>query len=109
MSLSHVSAYLLANVAGTEHPTTAQVMAILVAAGVAADKAEVEKLVSQLNGKNIAEAISSGRSKLFSFTAAASVAVAAGSPKKGAAAPVAAVEAPKEEEEDEGAGFDLFD
>ena len=103
MSIKYVSSYLLANVAGHESPSVDEVEKILKAAGGSADKAVIEQLVSQLKGKNITEAIVSGKSKLFSavFAAAASA-----SPTKAAAA--AKKEEPKEEEEEAGA-FSLFD
>jgi large subunit ribosomal protein LP2 len=104
MSLKYVSAYLLANLAGTEEPSVEQVTKIVESCGTTADKAEIEKLVSQLSGKNITETIASGKTKLFSFVATAAPAKAgkAASPAKGAA------QAPEPEEE-EGAAFDLFD
>jgi large subunit ribosomal protein LP2 len=108
MSIKYVSSYLLANVAGHESPSVSDIEKILKAAGGSADKEVIEKLVSQLKGKNITEAIVSGKAKLFSavFAAAAPVAAASASPKKAAAA--AKKEEPKEEEEEAGA-FSLFD
>jgi len=110
MSLSNVSAYLLANLAGDEHPTAEKIESILKSVGGKADHASIEKLVAELKGKNIHEVISHGRTKLFStaFVAAAPAAgkaAAGASPKKGAAP---AKEEPKEEEEEAGA-FSLFD
>ena len=107
MSLKYVSAYLLANLAGTENPTVDQVAKIVESAGAKADKAEIENLVSQLQGKNITSVIDSGKSKLFSskVVVAASSAGAKASPAKGPAA----AKQPEPEEEEEGAAFDLFD
>ena len=108
MSLKNVSAYLLANLAGHEHPSVSEIEKILKAAGGSADHASVELLVSQLKDKNIHELITAGKTKLFStaFVAAAPAAAktAAASPKKAAAKK----EEPKEEEEEAGA-FSLFD
>ena len=109
MSLKYVSAYLLANLAGTESPSAEQVAKIVESAGAKADKAEIENLVSQLNGKNITDAIASGKTKLFSNAFVAATPSAAGakaSPTKG---PAAAAKQPEPEEEEEGAAFDLFD
>lgn len=109
MSLKNVSAYLLANLAGTESPSVEQVVKIVEAAGGKANKDEIQSLISQLQGKNIVETISSGKTKLFStaFVAAPSASGAkSASPKKGAAAPKAPE--PVEEEEEAGA-FSLFD
>lgn len=108
MSIKYVSSYLLANVAGHESPSVDEVEKILKAAGGSADRTVVEQLVSQLKGKNITEAIVSGKAKLFSavFSAAPAATAASASPKKAAAA--AKKEEPKEEEEEAGA-FSLFD
>ena len=107
MSLSVVSAFLLANIAGHEQPTVAEVEKILKAAGGKADHASIEQFVSQIAGKSVHEVIASGRAKLFSAVAAAPAAgktAAAASPKKAAAKK----EEVKEEEEDAG-DFSLFD
>ena len=111
MPLKEVSAYLLSNLAGNEHPTVEDVEKILKSVSAHFDHASVEKLVAELKGKNIHQVVAAGRTKLFStaFVAAAPSASPAGgkaaaSPKKGAAKK----EEPKEEEE-EGAAFSLFD
>jgi large subunit ribosomal protein LP2 len=110
MPLKEVSAYLLSNIAGNEHPTVADVEKILKSVGAHFDHASVEKLVAELKGKSLHEVIAAGRTKLFSAVVCAAPAAspAAGaskaSPKKGAAAKK---EEPKEEEEE--AAFSLFD
>ena len=108
MSLKNVGAYLLANLAGHEHPTVEEIEKILKSVGCHVDHASVETLVAELKGKNIHQVIASGKTKLFSgaFAAAAPAGKAASaSPKKGAAPKK---EEPKEEEEEAGA-FSLFD
>jgi large subunit ribosomal protein LP2 len=70
--------------------------------GVEADAANVEKLLGELAGKDIAELIAAGREKLQSVPSGGGAAAAA--PAAGGAAPAAAkAEAKKEEpsEEDE--------
>ena len=109
-----VAAYLLAVLGGNTQPDAAAINKILSSVGIEADKEKVEKLISELKGKDINEVIAEGSKKLVSL------------PSGGGAAPVAAAgpakeekkEAPKEEkkkkeepkeEEDEDMGFGLFD
>jgi len=107
MPLKEVGAYLLANIAGHEHPTVADVEKILNSVGASVNHESIEKLISELKGKNVHEVIASGRTKLFSTAfAAAPAAGKAASPKKGSAP--AKKEEVKEEEE-EGEAFSLFD
>ncbi|WIA15764.1 hypothetical protein OEZ86_004248 [Tetradesmus obliquus] len=106
-----VSAVLLAVLGGKANPTADDVKAILGSVGVEADAADVERLLKELEGKDISELIAAGREKLQSVPsggAAVAAAPAAGGAAGGAAA---AKEEKKEEpsEEDEDMGFSLFD
>ncbi|GBG00251.1 60S acidic ribosomal protein [Raphidocelis subcapitata] len=105
-----VSAVLLAVLGGNANPTAADVKKILGSVGVEADAANVEKLLGELAGKDIAELIAAGREKLQSVPSGGGAVAAA--PAAGGAAPAAGkAEAKKEEpsEEDEDMGFSLFD
>eukprot|EP01104_Vermistella_antarctica_P005966 TRINITY_DN16704_c0_g1_i3.p1 TRINITY_DN16704_c0_g1~~TRINITY_DN16704_c0_g1_i3.p1 ORF type:complete len:107 (-),score=56.29 TRINITY_DN16704_c0_g1_i3:86-406(-) len=103
-----IAAYLLAVLGGNDAPDAAAVKKILTAAGVEADAANIDKVVSELKGKDVYEVIEEGKSKLSAVPSGA--APAAGG---GGAAPAAAakVEEPEEEEEseEEEMGFGLFD
>ncbi|KAF8057862.1 RPP2D [Scenedesmus sp. PABB004] len=105
-----ISAVLLAVLGGKANPTAADVKSILGSVGVEADAADVERLLKELEGKDIAELIEAGRKKLQSVPSGGAVAAApaAGGAAAGGAAPA---EAKKEEpsEEDEDMGFSLFD
>ncbi|KAG2423248.1 hypothetical protein HXX76_015504 [Chlamydomonas incerta] len=106
-----VSAYLLAVLGGKASPTADDVNKILSSVGVEAEAEKVNKLISELEGKNLAEVIAAGRSKLASVPSGGAVAAAAPS---GGAAPAAGAPAPKKEEkkepsEEEDMGFSLFD
>uniref|UniRef100_A0A383VVT5 60S acidic ribosomal protein P2 n=1 Tax=Tetradesmus obliquus TaxID=3088 RepID=A0A383VVT5_TETOB len=106
-----VSAVLLAVLGGKANPTADDVKAILGSVGVEADAADVDRLLKELEGKDISELIAAGREKLQSVPsggAAVAAAPAAGGAAGGAAA---AKEEKKEEpsEEDEDMGFSLFD
>jgi len=106
-----ISAVLLAKLGGNANPGAADVKKILSSVGVEADAADVERLMKELEGKDIDELIAAGREKLQSVPSggAAAAAPAAGGAAAGGAAPAA--EAKKEEpsEEDEDMGFSLFD
>ncbi|ORZ40066.1 60s acidic ribosomal protein-domain-containing protein [Catenaria anguillulae PL171] len=107
-----IAAYLLAVLGGNESPSVADVTAILASVGVDADE-QLEKVVAELNGKNVEDIIAEGMTKLASVpaggaAAAAPAAGAAASAGASAAAPEAAKEEEKEES-DEDMGFGLFD
>ena len=89
--MRYIGAYLLAVLGGNANPDAAAVKAILAAQNVTVDDALLNKLVGELNGKNIEELIEAGKTKLASV---ASAAPAAAAPV--AAAPAAAAAPAKE-------------
>eukprot|EP01094_Clydonella_sp_ATCC50884_P018861 TRINITY_DN356_c0_g2_i1.p1 TRINITY_DN356_c0_g2~~TRINITY_DN356_c0_g2_i1.p1 ORF type:complete len:111 (+),score=40.34 TRINITY_DN356_c0_g2_i1:313-645(+) len=110
--MRHIAAYFLAVLGGNANPDAAAIKSILDAAGASVDDAQLEKVISELKGKNLWEVVEAGQGKL------ASVPSGGGGGGGGAAAPAAAAaaeapaeEAPKEEEEesDDDMGFGLFD
>ncbi|KAL2019478.1 hypothetical protein VTK56DRAFT_9594 [Thermocarpiscus australiensis] len=113
--MKHLAAYLLLGLGGNTSPSAADIKGVLESVGIEADDERLEKLLSELEGKDINELIAEGSSKLASVPTggAGGAAAAAG----GAAAGGAAAEAPKEEEKkeeekeesDEDMGFGLFD
>lgn len=112
-----VAAYLLAVLGGNENPDKAAVKKILDSVGATADDAQLDKVISELKGKDLDALIAEGSKKIS--------AVPVGGGGGGAAAPAAAAggAAPKAEEKKEdkkkkeeseesgGAdmGFSLFD
>ncbi|XP_019407139.1 PREDICTED: 60S acidic ribosomal protein P2 [Crocodylus porosus] len=115
--MRYVAAYLLAILGGNESPTSKDLKKILDSVGIETDDERVNKVISELNGKNIEDVIAQGNGKLASMPAGGAVAVAAGA---GSAAPAggaasAAAEEKKEEtkeeseESDDDMGFGLFD
>ncbi|GIL58449.1 hypothetical protein Vafri_13592 [Volvox africanus] len=107
-----VSAYLLAVLGGKASPTADDINKILSSVGVEADAEKVNKLISELEGKDLQQVLAAGRSKLASVPSGGAVA-ASSAPAAGGAAPAAAA-APKKEEkkepsEEEDMGFSLFD
>ncbi|KAK4977452.1 60S acidic ribosomal protein P2 [Elasticomyces elasticus] len=115
--MKHLAAYLLLGLAGNESPSAEDIKGVLGSVGIEADSDRLDKLIEELNGKNINDLISQGSQKLASVPSGGSGggAAAAGgaAPAGGAAAaeeeaPAAAKEEEKEES-DEDMGFGLFD
>ncbi|CAI5686900.1 60S acidic ribosomal protein P2 [Maylandia zebra] len=114
--MRYVAAYLLAVLGGNANPSAKDIKSILDSVGIEADDERLNKVISELNGKDINEVVNSGLSKLASVPAGGAVAApAAAAAGGGAGAAPAAVEEKKEEkkeeseESDEDMGFGLFD
>ncbi|KAJ8487925.1 hypothetical protein ONZ45_g1740 [Pleurotus djamor] len=113
--MRHLAAYLLLQIGGNASPSAADVKKVLGAVGIEADDERLEKLISELEGKDVAALISEGSSKLASVPSGGGGAAAPSA--GGAASGGAAAEAPKEEEKkeeekeesDDDMGFGLFD
>ena len=105
-----IAAYLLLSLAN-ENPSAEDITKLLSTVGIEVDSERLEKLMSELSGKDINALIAEGQEKLASVPSGGAVAAA---PAAGGAA---AGEAPKEEEKkeeekeesDEDMGFGLFD
>ncbi|KAF2754284.1 ribosomal protein 60S [Pseudovirgaria hyperparasitica] len=112
--MKHLAAYLLLGIGGNTSPSAADVKAVLESVGIEADDERLDKLISELKGKDISELISEGSSKLASVPSGGAGGAAAGGAAAatagGDAAP-AAEEAKEEEKEesDDDMGFGLFD
>ncbi|XP_028293008.1 60S acidic ribosomal protein P2-like [Gouania willdenowi] len=115
--MRYVAAYLLAALGGNDNPSASEIKKILDSVGIEADDVPLQKVLSELKGKDLNEVIASGYGKLASMPAGGAVAVAstAAGGAGGAAAPAAAAEEKKEEkkeeseESDDDMGFGLFD
>ncbi|GAA5845460.1 hypothetical protein JCM3766R1_006562 [Sporobolomyces carnicolor] len=109
--MKHVAAYLLLVSGGNASPSAADVTELLASVDITPDQERLEKLIAELNGKNIDELIAEGSAKLASVPSGGAAPAAAG----GAAAGGAAAEEKKEEkveekeESDDDMGFGLFD
>ncbi|XP_074262518.1 large ribosomal subunit protein P2-like [Saimiri boliviensis] len=115
-----VASYLLAALRGNPSPSAKDIKKILGSAGIEVDDDQLNKVISELNRRNIEGVIAQGIGKLASLTASGAVAVSAA---PGSAAPgritcwfaPAAAEQKKDEEEEESEesdndmGFGLFD
>ncbi|XP_069612241.1 uncharacterized protein [Dendrobates tinctorius] len=112
--MRYVAAYLLATLGGNSSPSAKDLKKILSSVGIDADDERVNKVVSELGGKNLNDLINSGLSKLCSVPSGGAVAAAPASAAPaagGAAASEKKEEEKKEESEesDEDMGFGLFD
>ncbi|KAJ5776913.1 60S acidic ribosomal protein P2 [Penicillium odoratum] len=109
--MKYIAAYMLLALAGNESPSAADIKEVLSSVGIDADNERVEKLLAELQGKNLQELIAEGSSKLASVPSGGAGAAAAAPAAGGAAAeaaPAAAKEEEKEESDDD-MGFGLFD
>jgi large subunit ribosomal protein LP2 len=109
--MRYVAAYLLAQLGGNAAPDADAIKAILASVGVDADSERLNKVISELSGKNIEEVLAEGREKLASVPSggAAPAAAAGGAAAAAEEAPKEAVKEESESEEDDDMGFGLFD
>ncbi|KAI9681145.1 MAG: 60S acidic ribosomal protein P2 [Caeruleum heppii] len=113
--MKHLAAYLLLGLGGNASPSASDIKSVLGSVGIEADDERLEKLLSELKGKDISELIAEGSTKLASVPSggAGGAAPAAGgaAPAAGGAAAEEAKPAKEEEKEesDEDMGFGLFD
>ncbi|XP_041054207.1 60S acidic ribosomal protein P2-like [Carcharodon carcharias] len=111
--MRYVAAYLLAVLGGNEAPSSKDIKKILDSVGIEADDERLNKVISELKGKNVDDVITAGNAKLASVPAGG--VATAGATGGAAPAAAAAVEEKKEEkkeeseESDDDMGFGLFD
>ncbi|KAK2857917.1 hypothetical protein Q7C36_005836 [Tachysurus vachellii] len=117
LKMRYVAAYLLAVLGGNNSPSAKDIKNILGSVGIEAEDERLNKVISELNGKDINEVMNAGLAKLASVPAGGAVAVSAAAPVGGAPAAGAAPAAEEKKEEkkeeseesDEDMGFGLFD
>lgn len=74
--MKYVAAYLLAGLGGNEQPSAKDLEKILGAGGLDVDMENANAVVNALKGKNVAEVIAAGQSKLASVPSGAPAAAA---------------------------------
>ncbi|PZD03876.1 RpsS, Ribosomal protein S19 [Pyrenophora tritici-repentis] len=74
--MKHLAAYLLLGLGGNTSPSAADVKAVLESVGIEADSDRLDKLISELEGKDINELIASGSEKLASSLSPATSTIA---------------------------------
>ncbi|GAC77688.1 60S acidic ribosomal protein P2, partial [Moesziomyces antarcticus T-34] len=62
--MKHIAAYLLLTLGGKESPSAADIKALLETVGVEAEQERLDKLIEELNGKDINTLIAEGQEKL---------------------------------------------
>ncbi|KAL8678574.1 MAG: hypothetical protein Q9224_005827 [Gallowayella concinna] len=114
--MKHLAAYLLLGLGGNTSPSAEDVKGVLSSVGIDADSDRLDKLIKELEGKDLQELIAEGSQKLASVPSGGGGGGGAGAPAAGGAAggEAAAEEKPAEKEEekeesDEDMGFGLFD
>ncbi|XP_028854346.1 60S acidic ribosomal protein P2 [Denticeps clupeoides] len=118
--MRYVAAYLLAVLGGNTSPSSKDIKNILGSVGIEADDERLNKVISELNGKDINEVMNAGLSKLASVPAGGAVVASAATAAAGGGGATAAGDAPaaeekkeekkeESEESDEDMGFGLFD
>ncbi|KAJ5666204.1 Ribosomal protein 60S [Penicillium sp. IBT 18751x] len=109
--MKYLAAYLLLALAGNESPSAADIKAVLSSVGIDADSERLDKVVAELQGKNLQELIAEGSTKLASVPSggAGAAAPAAGGAAAAADAPAAEEKEEEKEESDDDMGFGLFD
>ena len=66
--MRHLAAYLLLQIGGNASPSAADIKKVLSAVGIEADEDRLEKLISELEGKDVNALIAEGSSKLASVS-----------------------------------------
>ncbi|KAK9898548.1 ribosomal protein 60S [Cystobasidium minutum MCA 4210] len=112
--MRYLAAYLLLQTGGNATPSKEDIKSVLDAAGVETDEERLDKLLSELEGKDVNELIQEGSSKLASVpSGGAGGAAAASSSAAAGGAPAEEKKEEKKEEEkeesDDDMGFGLFD
>jgi len=64
--MRHIAAYLLLQIGGNDSPSAGDVQKVLSAVGIEADEERLEKLISELDGKDINAVRFSGIIRCFS-------------------------------------------
>jgi ribosomal protein L12E/L44/L45/RPP1/RPP2 len=105
--MKHVAAYLLLVLGGNESPTAADVTTALSSVGVEADADSLNRLIADMDGKDVNEVLESGKEMLAKFGGGGGG--GGGAAAGGDDAAVEEEEEKVEEEEmDVGGGMDMF-
>ncbi|KAE8380686.1 60s acidic ribosomal protein-domain-containing protein [Aspergillus bertholletiae] len=108
--MKHLAAYLLVALSGAA-PSAEDIKTVLSSVGIDADEERLQKLISELEGKDLQQLIAEGAEKLATVPTggAGAAAPAAGGAAAAGDAPAAEEKEEEKEESDEDMGFGLFD
>ncbi|XP_071946270.1 uncharacterized protein [Antedon mediterranea] len=116
LKMRYVAAYLLATLGGNNNPNAKDIKKILASVGIDAEEDKLDRVIEELQGKDINEVIAEGQSKLASVPSGGGAASGGGGgAAAGGGGGEAAAEEKKEEkkeeseESDDDMGFGLFD
>ncbi|XP_054944859.1 60S acidic ribosomal protein P2-like [Physeter macrocephalus] len=109
--MRYVVSYLLAALGDNTSPSAKDIKKILDSVGIEADDDQLNKVISELNSKNIEDVIAQGIRKLASMPAGRAVAISAapGAAVLASGSVPAAAEEKESEESDDDMGFGSFD
>ncbi|THH27473.1 hypothetical protein EUX98_g6725 [Antrodiella citrinella] len=112
--MRYIAAYLLLQIGGNTSPSAGDIKKVISSVGIDVDEDRLNKLISELEGKDINTLIAEGSAKLSSVPSGGAAAASSGAATGGAPAAAAEekVEEKKEEEKEESdddMGFGLFD
>ncbi|KAJ2897322.1 hypothetical protein MKZ38_004785 [Zalerion maritima] len=111
--MKHLAAYLLLGLGGNTSPSAKDIKEVFDSVGVEVDEDRLDKLLEELDGKDINELISEGSTKLASVPSGGGGGGGGGAAGGTAGGAEEAVEEKKEEEpeeeSDDDMGFGLFD
>ena len=62
--MKYIAAYLLASIGGNGNPSKEDIERIIESVGIECEKGRAEEIVEKLHGKNLADIINEGKSKL---------------------------------------------
>ena len=108
--MKHVATYLLLRLGGNESPTADDITKALSSVGVEADSESLNRLISEMEGKDLNEVMEAGNGMLAKFGGGGG----GGGGGSGGSGDAAAEEEEKEEEKEEeeemdiGGGMDMF-
>jgi len=97
--MKYVAAYMLLALGGKESPSAEEIKGLLTKAGVEVDDEKLATFAKTVEGKNVAELLEQGQSKMKAIAGAAGP-----GPSAGGAGGAAAAEEKEEEEEEEEEG-----
>ena len=111
--MKHLAAYLLLKLGGNDSPSKDDITKSLSSVGVAVDDARLDKMIADLEGKDLNELLESGKALLTTFGSGGGGGGGGGGGSGGGDASAPAAEAAKEPEKEEeemdlGGGMDMF-
>ncbi|CUM46684.1 uncharacterized protein AC631_05280 [Debaryomyces fabryi] len=110
--MKYLAAYLLLIEGGNTSPSASDISSLLETVGAEADEARISALLKDLEGKQVADLIAEGQTKLASVPTGGAGAAGGGAAAASGDAGAAAAEEEKEEEKEESdddMGMGLFD